>query len=54
MTLKEVAQVLRLSENTIYKNFNRTCETLLKQGIVLYRWGKDDYEIEYEELEEEE
>lgn len=52
MTLKEVAQQLHLSEQTIYKNFNRTQKTLLKHGILLTRWGKDDYELEYEELEE--
>ena len=49
MTLQEVAQQLGKSESTIYKNFRRTQETLLKKGIILTRWGPDDYEIEYEE-----
>ena len=25
---------------------------MLKKGIVLTRWGPDDYEIEYEEVDE--
>lgn len=49
MTLQEVAQQLGKSESTIYKNFRRTQETLLKKGIILTRWGPDDYEIEYED-----
>ena len=48
MTLREVAQQLGKSESTIYKNFKRTQETLKKKGI----WGVDDYEIEYEEQDE--
>ena len=52
MTLQEVAQQLGKSENTIYKNFRRTQETLLKKGIILTRWGPDEYEIEYEEADE--
>jgi len=53
MTLQEVAQQLGKSESTIYKNFKRTQESLLKKGIILTRWGTDDYEIEYEEEEQE-
>ena len=49
MTLQEVAQQLGKQESTIYKNFKRTQESLLKKGIILTRWGKDDYEIEYED-----
>lgn len=49
MTLQEVAQQLGKNENTIYKNFRRTQESLLKKGIILTRWGPDDYEIEYED-----
>ena len=49
MTLQEVAQQLGKSESTIYRNFTRTQETLLKKGIILTRWGPDDYEIEYED-----
>ena len=49
MTLQEVAQQLGKSESTIYKNFRRTQETLLKKGIILTRWGPDEYEIEYED-----
>ena len=41
MTLQEVAQQLGKSESTIYKNFRRTQETLLKKGIILTRWGPD-------------
>lgn len=49
MTLKEVAEALNRTEQSIYKNFRRTQESLLKKGIILTRWGKDDYEIEYED-----
>lgn len=49
MTLQEVAQQLGKSESTIYRNFKRTQETLLKKGIILTRWDPDDYEIEYED-----
>ena len=49
MTLKEAAEALNRSERTIYKNFKRTQDSLLKKGIILTRWGPDDYEIEYEE-----
>lgn len=49
MTLKEVAEALNRSEKTIYKNFKRTQDSLLKKGIILTRWGPDEYEIEYEE-----
>ena len=49
MTLKEVAEALNRSERTIYKNFKRTQDSLLKKGIILTRWGPDDYEIEYED-----
>ena len=52
MTLREVAQELNRSEKTIYKQFKRTQEALLKKGIILTRWGPDDYEIEYEEVDE--
>ena len=52
MTLQEVAQELNRSEKTIYKQFKRTQEPLLKKGIILTRWGPDDYEIEYEEVDE--
>ena len=51
MTLQEAAQQLGKSESTIYKNFRRTQETLLKKGIILTRWGPDEYEIEYEEVD---
>jgi len=51
MTLKEAAQQLGKSESTIYKNFYRTQQTLMKKGIILTRWGPDDYEIEYEEID---
>lgn len=54
MTLKEVAQQLGKSESTIYRNFARTQEALKKKGIILTKWGKDDYEIEYEEIDEDE
>jgi len=54
MTLQEVAQQLGKSESTIYKNFKRTQQTLMKKGIILTRWGKDDYEIEYEDYEDKE
>ena len=49
MTLKEAAEALNRSERTIYKNFKRTQDSLLKKGIILTRWGPDDYEIEYED-----
>ena len=52
MTLQEVAQELNRSEKTIYKQFKRTQESLLKKGIILTRWGPDDYELEYEEGDE--
>ena len=52
MTLQEVAQELKRSEKTIYKQFKRTQESLLKKGIILTRWGPDDYELEYEEVDE--
>ncbi len=55
MTLKEVAQQLRYSPNTIYKNFKQVQETLKKKGIILTRWGKGEYteyEIEYEDIED--
>lgn len=52
MTLQEVAQELNRSEKTIYKQFKRTQESLLKKGIILTRWGPDDYELEYEEVDE--
>ena len=52
MTLREVAQQLGKSESTIYKNFKRTQETLKKKGIILTKWSVDDYEIEYEEQDE--
>ena len=52
MTLREVAQQLGKSESTIYKNFKRTQETLKKKSIILTKWGVDDYEIEYEEQDE--
>lgn len=52
MTLREVAQQLGKSESTIYKNFKRTQETLKKKGVILTKWGVDDYEIEYEEQDE--
>ena len=57
MTLREVAHLLGMKENTIYKNLRRTQDNLRKKGIYLSRWGtgKDaDYELEYEELEDEE
>jgi transcriptional antiterminator len=49
MTLKETALRLGKSENTIYKNFKRTQETLAKRGIILTRIAKDNYTIEYKE-----
>lgn len=54
MTLREVAQQLGKSESTIYKNFKTVRERLKKKGIILTKWGKDDYEIEYEEIDEDE
>ena len=51
MTLQEVARELNRSEKTIYQHFKRTQEALLKKGIILTRWGPDDYEIEYEDSE---
>jgi AraC-like DNA-binding protein len=57
MTLKEVARQLGKSENTIYKNFNVTQENLAKKGILLMKWGRGktlEYELEYEEVEEDE
>lgn len=57
MTLEEVAQLLGRDKNTIYYNFSRTQRTLAKKGIILMRWGRGEdanYEIEYEEREEEE
>lgn len=48
MTLAEVAQKLRYSEQTIYSNFKRTQERLKKKGIILTKITKDDYEIEYQ------
>ena len=57
MDLKEAARTLRISEKTLYYNFKRTQDNLLKEGILLSRWGRGkdvEYEIEYEELEEEE
>ncbi len=57
MTLKEVAQQLGKSELTIYRNFKRTQENLAKHGIILTKWGRGEYteyEIEYEELDEDE
>lgn len=51
MTLQEVAQEIGRSEKTIYKNFKRTQAALLKRGIILTRWGPDEYEVEYEEKE---
>ena len=52
MTLQEVAQELNRSEKTIYKQFKRTQEALLKKGIILTRWGPDDDELEQEEVDE--
>ena len=52
MTLQEVAQELNRSEKTIYKQFKRTQDSLLKKGIILTRWGPDDYELEYEDVDE--
>ena len=51
MTLQEAARELNRSEKTIYQQFKRTQDSLLKKGIILTRWGPDDYEIEYEESE---
>ena len=50
MTLKEVAEKLGLSENTIKLHFPRTRDTLLKKGIVLIKEGRGDkaiYKIDY-------
>lgn len=57
MTLDEVAQLLGKEKSTIYYNLSRTQKTLAKKGIILTRWGRGEdaeYEIEYEEREEEE
>ena len=53
MTLKEVAEQLGKSESTIYQNFKRTQQTLMKKGIILTKWGIDQYELEYEENDNE-
>ena len=52
MTLQEAARELNRSEKTIYQQFKRTQESLLKKGIILTRWGPDDYEIEYEDSDD--
>lgn len=57
MDLKEVCLLLGKSESTLTDHFKRTQDTLRKKGILLSRWGRGkdvEYEIEYEELEEEE
>lgn len=57
MNLKEVCLLLGKSESTLTDHFKRTQDTLRKKGILLSRWGRGkdvEYEIEYEELEEEE
>ncbi len=35
MTLKEAAELLHYSEQTLYKNFKRTQKKLEKEGIIL-------------------
>ena len=52
MTLQEAARELNRSEKTIYQQFKRTQESLLKKGIILTRWGPDEYEIEYEDSDD--
>ena len=57
MTLDEVAQVLGCKKNTLVQNFPRCQRTLAKKGIILMKWGwgkKAEYEIEYEDRDEEE
>ena len=56
MTLEEMAKELNRSPKTIYHNWERTVTTFAKKGIILTRWGwgkNIEYEIEYEELEDE-
>ena len=59
MTLKQAARELRMKENTIKNQYNRTVENLKKKGVILTRWKTDvrgvyEYEIEYEEYEDDE
>ena len=57
MTLKELANMLDRSEKTIYKQWKRTQKAFAKKGIIITRWGKGEnieYEVEFEEMEEDE
>ena len=57
MTSKEAAQQLRYEEKSFIKNFKRIQQALKKKGIIVTKWGRGkdaEYEIEYEELEDEE
>ena len=57
MTLEEVAEELGKCKKTIYYNLARTQKNLAKKGIILSKWGwgkNAEYEIEYEDVEEEE
>ena len=59
MTLEQAARELKMKESTITNQYNRTVENLEKRGIILTRWKTDvrgvyEYEIEYEEYEDDE
>ena len=56
MTLEELAQILGRDKITLSRNFPRTQQALANKGIIITKWGwgdKAEYEIEYEEREEE-
>lgn len=55
--MKELANMLDRSEKTIYKQWKRTQKAFAKKGIIITRWGKGEnieYEVEFEEMEEDE
>lgn len=57
MTLDELAQTLGREKTTLVQQFSRTQRMLAKKGIILMKWGRGknaEYEIEYEERDEEE
>lgn len=57
MTLDELAQTLGREKTTLVQQFSRTQRILAKKGIILMKWGRGknaEYEIEYEERDEEE
>lgn len=57
MKLEELAQILGREKVTLGRNFPRTQQALAKKGIIITKWGwgeDAEYEIEYEEREEEE